>query len=102
MNQPASLTWLAAHEFRLSWRDWVSMMTAGGRSRVRTASIVLALFAAFMHLFAYWIVAAYAQANLAPDTATLIGVTGTLVLAWSLLLSQALESVTRAFYARAG
>ena len=100
MNQPASLTWLAVHEFRLSWRDWVSMMTAGGRSRVRTAGIVLALFAAFMHLFAYWIVAGYAQANLAPDTATLIGVTGTLVLAWSLLLSQAMESVTRAFYTR--
>ena len=34
------------------------------------------------------------------DTATLVGVTGTLVLSWSLLLSQAMESVTRAFYAR--
>jgi ABC-type branched-subunit amino acid transport system ATPase component len=51
-------------------------------------------------LFAYWIVAGYAPADLAPDTATLIGLTGTLVLAWSLLLSQAMESVTRAFYTR--
>ena len=37
---------------------------------------------------------------LASDTATLVGVTGTLLLSWSLLLSQAMESVTRAFYAR--
>jgi ABC-2 type transport system permease protein len=53
-----------------------------------------------MHVFAYWIVAGYADANVASDTATLVGVTGTLVLSWSLLLSQAMESVTRAFYAR--
>jgi ABC-2 type transport system permease protein len=100
LSRPASLTWLAAHEFRLSWRDWLSMLTAGGRSRMRTATVALAVFAAFMHLYAYWIVAGYAQANLAPDIATLIGVTGTLVLIWSLLLSQAMESVTRAFYTR--
>jgi ABC-2 type transport system permease protein len=100
LSHPASLTWLAAHEFRLSWRDWLSMMTAGGRSRVRTATVVLVIFAAFMHLFAYWIVAGYAPADLTPDSVTLIGVTGTLVLAWSLLLSQAMESVTRAFYTR--
>jgi len=53
-----------------------------------------------MHLFAYWIVAGYADASVASDTATLVGITGTLVLSWSLLLSQAMESVTRAFYAR--
>lgn len=29
-----------------------------------------------------------------------MGITGTLVLSWSLLLSQALESVTRVFYSR--
>jgi len=101
MSQPASLTWLAGHELRLSWRDWLSMMTAGGRSRVRTATVALVCFAAFLHLFAYWIVAGYANADrVAPDMETLVGMTATLVLAWSLLLSQAMESVTRAFYAR--
>jgi ABC-2 type transport system permease protein len=94
------LVWLAEHELRLSWRDWVALMTAGRRSRARTAAIALIIFAAFMHLFAYWIVARYADANLASDTATLVGITGTLVLSWSLLLSQAMESVTRAFYSR--
>jgi ABC-2 type transport system permease protein len=94
------LVWLAGHELRLGWRDWVSLMTAGHRNRARTAAIALIVFGAFMHLFAYWIVAGYADASVASDTATLVGITGTLVLSWSLLLSQAMESVTRAFYAR--
>jgi ABC-2 type transport system permease protein len=92
--------WLSEHELRLGWREWLSMMTAGRRARARTVAIALVVFAAFMHVFAYWIVAGYANANVAPDTATLVGVTGTLLLSWSLLLSQAMESVTRAFYAR--
>jgi ABC-2 type transport system permease protein len=100
VSQPASLTWFASHEFRLGWRDWVSLMTAGGRTRARNAVIALVLVAAFMHLFAYWTVARYANANLASDTAALVGIMGTLVLSWALLLSQAMESVTRAFYSR--
>lgn len=100
MSAPATLTWLAEHELRLGWRDWAALMTAGGRTRGRTATVALIVFAAFMHLFAYWIVAGYADIDLAADTATLIAITGTLVLSWSLLLSQAMESVTRAFYAR--
>ena len=100
MSEPATLTWLAGHELRLGWRDWVSLMTAGRRSRARTVAIALIVFGAFMHLFAYWIVAGYADATVAADTATLVGITGTLVLSWSLLLSQAMESVTRAFYSR--
>jgi ABC-2 type transport system permease protein len=36
----------------------------------------------------------------APDTHVLVVITGTLVLTFSLMLSQAIESVTRAFYAR--
>ena len=100
MSQAASLTWLASHEFRLGWRDWVALMTAGGHRRARNAAIALSIFAAFMHAFAYWTVAGYANANLASDTSALIGITGTLVLSWSLLLSQAMESVTRAFYSR--
>ncbi|HMF24921.1 MAG TPA: permease [Pseudolabrys sp.] len=100
MSQPASLTWLAGHEFRLGWRDWVALMTAGGRARARNAAIALIAFAAFMHVFAYWTVARFADANLASDAAALVGITGTLLLSLSLLLSQAMESVTRAFYAR--
>ena len=100
MSQPATLTWLAGHELKLGWRDWVSLMTAGRRRRARRVGIALIVFGAFMHLFAYWLVARYADATVSADTATLVGLTGTLVLSWSLLLSQAMESVTRAFYAR--
>jgi ABC-2 type transport system permease protein len=98
--QQASLTWLAGHELRLGWRDWVSLVTAGGRTRTRTAFIALVVIAIFMHVFAYWTVATYANAGLASDTTALVGITGTLFLSWSLLLSQAMESVTRVFYSR--
>jgi ABC-2 type transport system permease protein len=91
--------WLAGHELRLSWRDWVSLMTAGRRTRARTVTIAIVVFAAFMHALAYSMVARYAGAVI--DKSTLVVVTGCLLLSFSLLLSQAMESVTRAFYARA-
>ena len=100
MSQPATLPWLAGHELRLGWRDWAALMTAGRRRRARNVAIAILIAAAVMHLFAWWIVKGYADANVAYDAATLVGVTGTLLLSWSLLLSQAMESVTRAFYAR--
>ncbi len=100
MSRPDTLTWFAGHELRLGWRDWLSMMTAGRRSRARTVAIALVIFAAFMHLLAWSMVGRYADAGIMPDKATLVVVTGTLLLSWSLLLSQAMESVTRAFYTR--
>ena len=57
VSHPATLAWLAGHELRLGWRDWVSLMTAGRRNRARTVAIALIVFAAFMHVFAYSIVA---------------------------------------------
>ena len=98
MSRPDTLTWLASHELRLGWRDWVAMMTAGRRSRARTVTIALIVFAAFMHLLAWSMVGRYADA--VPDKTTLVVVTGTILLSWALLLSQAMESVTRAFYTR--
>jgi ABC-2 type transport system permease protein len=98
--QQASLTWLAGHELRLGWRDWVSLMTAGGRTRGRTAFVALFFIGILMHVFAYWMVATHANAGLGSDAAALVGITGTLFLSWALLLSQAMESVTRAFYSR--
>jgi ABC-2 type transport system permease protein len=100
MSHPGSLTWFARHESRLAWRDWVSMMTAGRRRRMTTVVIGLTVFAAFMHLIAYPIVKNYAAVGLAPDKAALVVVTGMLALSWSLIASQAMESVTRAFYSR--
>jgi ABC-2 type transport system permease protein len=100
VSRPDTLVWLAGHELRLGWRDWLALMTAGHRRRGRNVAIALIVFAAFMHLFAWSMVARYAALGMMPDKATLVAVTGTLLLSWSLLLSQAMESVTRAFYAR--
>jgi ABC-2 type transport system permease protein len=101
MIHSGSIAWFARHELRLSWRDWMHMLTAGDRRRKRSVFIALALFAAFMHLIAYVTVAAYAGAARDPDKLTLVVVTGSALLSWALMLSQAMESVTRAFYARA-
>ena len=95
-----TLAWFARHESRLAWRDWISMMTAGRRRRMTTVVIALSVFAVFMHLIAYPIVQGYAEAGLAPDKTALVVITGMLALSWSLMASQAMESVTRAFYSR--
>jgi ABC-2 type transport system permease protein len=100
VSSPATITWLAGHELRLGWRDWLSMMMAGRRSRMRTVALALVVFAAFMHLLAWSMVGGYAGTSAHPDKAVLVGVTGTILLSFSLLLSQAMESVTRAFYTR--
>jgi ABC-2 type transport system permease protein len=100
VSSPATITWLAEHELRLGWRDWLSMMTAGRRSRARTVAIALVVFAVLMHLLAWSMVGGYAETPVDAGKQALVVVTGTLLLSWSLLLSQAMESVTRAFYTR--
>jgi ABC-2 type transport system permease protein len=97
---PASVAWLAHHEFRLAWRDWWSMLTAGKPHRARVVAGAMVAFAAFMHLVAFSIVAKFAEINPDADRGTLLVITGCALLAWSLMMSQAMESVTRAFYAR--
>lgn len=100
MSHPASLAWLAGHELRLGWRDWTALMTAGSAARRRKGMIALAVFGAFMHVFANWLVKDYAQVSLDDDVAGLLTLTSTLVLSGALLLSQAMEQVTRVFYTR--
>ena len=96
--QPGSAVWFAGHEMRLAWRDWLAMMTAGRRERLWRAVIAIVGFVIFMHFVAYWMVGRYADA--VPDQATLVTITATMLLSWLLMVSQAMESVTRAFYSR--
>jgi ABC-2 type transport system permease protein len=100
VSQSRTLAWFAHHELRLAWRDWLSMMTAGRRRRVQTVAIALVVFAALMHLLAYSMVGRFADVATDPDKIALVVVTGSLLLSCSLMVSQAMESVTRAFYAR--
>jgi ABC-2 type transport system permease protein len=98
---PAALTWFARHEIRLAWREWLAMMTAGRRRRKRAVIVGLLILAGVMHLPAYAVVGRYADLQAPLDKAALIVITATIFLAWALMLSQAIESVTRVFYARA-
>ena len=100
MSASLSLTWFARHELRLAWREWLAMMTAGQRRRKR-AVIGLIVFAAILHLPAYAVIGRFAGLKLPLDKSSLIVITATIFLAWALMLSQAIESVTRVFYARA-
>jgi ABC-2 type transport system permease protein len=101
MSPAAALAWFARHELRLAWREWLAMMTGGRRGRKRRAVIGLIAFAAIMHLPAYAVIGRFADLQPPLDKSTLIVITATIVLAWALMLSQAIESVTRVFYARA-
>jgi ABC-2 type transport system permease protein len=100
VSQPGTLTWFAHHESRLAWRDWIAMMTAGGRWRKQSVAIAGVVFLVAMHLLAFSMVGRFAD-TVTPDKTTLVVITGCALLSWSLMLSQALESVTRSFYARA-
>ena len=100
MSSAAALTWFARHEIRLAWREWLAMMTGGRRKRTR-AVIGLIVFAAIMHLPAYAVIGRFSDLRAPLDKSSLIVMTATIVLAWALMLSQAIESVTRVFYARA-
>jgi ABC-2 type transport system permease protein len=97
---PSSL-WFARHEARLAWREWRGLMTGGRRSRLGLVLVALLAFAALMHLPAWALVVSFAKVGTVTDKPTLIIVSAGIALYGSLILSQALESVTRAFYARA-
>ena len=100
-SSAAVLTWFARHEIRLAWREGLAMMTAGRRWRTRSAVIGLIVFAVLMHLLAYAVIGRFADLQEPLDKSTLIIASSFVFLAWALMLSQAIETVTRLFYARA-
>jgi ABC-2 type transport system permease protein len=100
MTRAGTLPWFAAHEFRLAWRDFLSVMTAGRRGREKIVAVAVTLFVVFAHLLAWFFVARYVEDSGEPTKSAFVVITGTVLLSWSLLMSQAMESVTRAFYAR--
>ena len=91
---------LACHELRLAWRDFHSMMTARRRWRFRTVLLVGLTIVAFLHLIAYGLVSQLEPGEPLLDKSILVTLTGTGLLAFAMMLSQAIESVTRTFYAR--
>ena len=100
MIQPGSILWLARHELRLSWRDWLYLITGGHSRRAVTAGIIFVLFILFLHSLAYLMVGTSRILSGMAEKEALVVITGSLAMSTSLMLSQALESVTRGFYAR--
>jgi ABC-2 type transport system permease protein len=100
----ASLTapwlWLARHEGRLAWRDLRYLMTGGGRWRGRNVVITFILLGLGLHLIAFGVVGRHADMTLEVGTPGFTSITGSFLLIFFLLLSQALEQVTRLFYGR--
>lgn len=101
MSGPATLAWFARHEFRLAWRDMFFMLQGGRRGRGVWIFIGLAAFVVALHLVALGVVSSSANDARHPGKAFLLALTGSGFLAWTLLLSQAMETVTRFFYERA-
>src|SRR5947207_2113435 len=100
MSSAAALPWFARHEIRLAWREWLAMI-AGRSGKRKRAIIALIVFVAVMHLPAYAVIGRFADLQAPLGKPELIVITATIALAWALMLSQAIESVTRVFYARA-
>lgn len=96
----ASLRRLAMHEARLGWRDLAWMLTTGKRRRAVRVAIGFAIFVLFLHGLSYLVLTHGVTLRAATDTQTLVSVTASLLIAWMLMLSQAMESITRVFYTR--
>ncbi len=99
MSRAGTVFWFARHEWRLAWRDWLGLISGrrGNRCRVTLGLITIAIF---LHGFAYLVLYRSADWSRPPDKRMLVMLTGTLVLYGSMMLSQAMEAVTRAFYGR--
>ncbi|GLQ08704.1 hypothetical protein GCM10007913_06360 [Devosia yakushimensis] len=98
--QPASLFWFAQHEVTLAWREWLAMITGGRRARGIGAAVAITIALLLFHLLAFGLVAPWVAHGIAPDKPTLVMLAGSGLLFWSVMLSQALEAVTRVYYAR--
>lgn len=100
MIRAGRLAWFARHEIRLAWRDWTWLLS-GGRSRPWQVGVLgLLVVILVMHGLAVLLLPRSIGAAEPLGRGTLVVIGGALVSYASLMLSQAMESVTRAFYAR--
>ena len=88
------------HELRLAWRDWSWLFSGRRNTSTNRALIGIAIFAVVLHLIGYAVLKPFFESGGVMDQSALAIVTVSVVLSFTMLLSQAMESVTRAFYAR--
>ena len=101
MTTAGSIPWMAQHELRLAWRDFIAMTTAGRKTRGVVLALFLLGFWAGLHWLADVLLGRWIAGGIEVDKATLVMITGSGLLFWTVMLSQTLESVTRAYYSRA-
>jgi ABC-2 type transport system permease protein len=99
VTRAGAIVWFAQHEGRLAWRDLSRLVSAGGRRPGFGVALGVVGVALVLHGFAFLM---FFRADLAspPDRRMLVLLTGVLALNGSLMLSQAMELVTRGFYGR--
>lgn len=100
MSRTNTYRWFARHEFLLAWRDLYAMLTANRPGRGKRVASVFAIILAGLHLLAWAVLLPVLYSDVRPDLPTLVMVSGFLFLPVSLMASQAMESITRAFYTR--
>lgn len=97
---PSALTRFSRHELRLAWRDWAWMFSGWRTTSLRRAFVGMGVFYAILHGIAYVVLSHYMRAELVLDQTALAVISITVLLSFTMMLSQAMESVTRGFYAR--
>lgn len=96
------LIWFARHELRIAWRDWLQMMSGGYTRRDRVIVVGTLAFFALLHVAAYALMkGGFAAAAGDGDHHRLIIVSALVLTAVTMMMAQAIEQITRVFYARA-
>ncbi|MGB7287735.1 MAG: permease [Salaquimonas sp.] len=100
MSHSASYRWFARHELTLAWRDLYAMLSGNRPGRGKRILAVFAIICAGLHLLAWAALNQVVEGGIGQEIPTLMMVSGFLLLPVSLMASQAMESITRAFYTR--
>ncbi|WP_150524360.1 permease [Roseibium sediminis] len=88
------------HELRLAWRDWAWIFSGWRKTGLRRTLIGMGAFYAILHFVAYAVLSPHFADGFVFDQTALAVISVTVVLSFTMMLSQMIESVTRAFYAR--
>ena len=82
-----SLRWYAAHEARLIWRDFASLVTAGKPRRIALVGTIITAFMIGMHMFVVHLLKGPLATGIAADKATLLMISGGMVKSGSISVS---------------
>lgn len=96
----SALLRFSKHELRLAWRDWAWIFSGWRNTSLRRTLIGMGVVYAVLHAIAYAVLSPQFAGGLALDQTVLAVISVSVLLSATMMLSQAIESVTRAFYAR--